>query len=588
MPNLNVPFAGQTLILPGAYYNDNVAAALVPAPLTTPPLIFIGFGYGTTPFVPNTYVTPTDLLNAIRGGPCSGFVPFLTNPSTQVNGAQQITFIEVGRNTQSALTLNSGTSGVINLKSTNYGLPSNLLQAQVQTGSLAGKLVTLYDGFSGASFSADNLGVPFQLSYLGAASGVTYSVITSGSVGATSLVIQSSVSGESVTVPLGPGSFSTVGQVAAFLNGTGHYTAIMLSNGNLPSSNLDAIVSGALAASGAAVNVTATLGDIIYWVNTQASSLASATSGAFASSPLVAPTNIGLTPFTGATSVPPTLSDYASGFNLALTIPGWVVFADSNSSGVISLGVQHAVTASNAVNGHWRRFVSGSNIGDSVATTIAQAQGMNAFQATYVYPGIYRNDSTTGVNTLYSGLYSAAAVAGMMTGNPIAMPLTNKALRGTGVEVKLSASSINQLQTAGVLPIFVSPITNVPTVVSDFTTWQIDPNPENVFNQQVACRQFLAYSLVNAVQPYVGSQADPLVSAKILNAVKATLNSLMFNTSNTNGILVSWNPNSLTLVYNGAQQLSAVTVNVVFVGQNRFITETVNVLPLNLSVALAS
>jgi hypothetical protein len=40
----------------------------------------------------------------------------------------------------------------------------------------------------------------------------------------------------------------------------------------------------------------------------------------------------------------------------------------------------------------------------------------------------------------------------------------------------------------------------------------------------------------------------------------------------------------LKLVYNSTQQLAAVTVAVVFVGQNRFITATVNVLPLQITI----
>lgn len=589
MPNLNVPFAGQTLVIPGAYYTDNVTAALVPAPQTTPPLIFIGFGYGQKPFTPQTYFTPTDLLNAIRGGPASGFVNFMTNPSPQLNGAQQITFINVGENTQSSLTLqDSVPSGVISLQSVNYGLPSNLLQIQVANGSIAGKLITLFDGFSNSVVAGDNLGVPMQLVYTGNASGVTYSVIVSGGV-ATQLIATSPVSGQSATINLGPGQNATIGSVAAALNGTGFYNAVVIGNGNLPSGNLDA-ASGVSIVSGTGLQpVYATLGDIAYWVNTQAATLATAivTPGTVSSSG-VAPVNIPLTPFSGATSVPPTLSDYASGFNVALTVPGWAVFADSAASGVIALGVQHAKTASGVTVARWRRFFSGSTLGQTVAQAVAQAQIMDAFQASYAFPGIYAIDPNTGVNTLYSGLYVAAMLAGMVSGNNVATPLTNKALNATGVETQLTTSQINQLQQAGVIPIWLSTQTGIPTVVSDFTTWQIDPNPENVFNQQVACRQFLAYSLVNAAVPYVGTVANPLIESSILNAIKTTLNSLLVNSSNQNGILVSWDPNSLKLTFNGAQQLAAVVVNVIFVGQNRFITETVSVLPLTLSVSLAA
>jgi hypothetical protein len=589
IPNLNIPFNGQTLILPGAYYADNVSQTL-PAPPTTPPLIFIGYGYGQAPFVPVTYDTPQNLLSGIRGGPASGYVPFLTSPSPQLNGAQQITFINCGVNTQSQYRLLSGTSGVINLLSTNYGLPSNLLQISVAAGILAGKTVTLYDGYANQTEVGNNLGVPFQLQYLGAATGVVYNVTVSGGV-ATTFATLSPNAGESVNIPLNPANYGTIQQVAEYLNGTGFYNASVIGNGALPSTYLDSATNVALASGAPApfVNVTATLGDILYWVNNNSGSLATATlvSGVTSSTAL-APTNIPLTPFVSGTSVPPTLSGYASGFNVALGIPGWSVFADSNSSGVMALGTQHAITASETVNGKWRRFFTGSTVGDSVATTVANAQAQDSKYTTYAYPGIWAVSTTTGLNTLYGGLYVAAAAAGMATGNAVATPLTNKALTGTGVEVNLTISQIDQLQQSGVMPIYIPQQTGVPTIVSDLTTWQTDANPENVFNQQIACRAYLAYSIVNATNPYVGTIADPITESKILTAVKTTLNALLYNSGNANGVLVNWDPTTLQLVYNGTQQLAAVSVSVMFVGQNRFITAYVTVLPTQFTISASS
>ena len=177
MPNLNVPFAGQTLIIPGAYYNDNVSA-VIPNPVpTTPPLILIGNSYGQKPFVPTTYSTPQNLLAAIRGGPVSGFVPFLTNPSPAIFGAQQITLINVRSPTTAALTLSirhvwRSRTHVRKL----FDFQSNLLQASVAAGTVAGKNVTLFDGYSSTQAVGVNLGVPFSLAYTGAATGVTYTV----------------------------------------------------------------------------------------------------------------------------------------------------------------------------------------------------------------------------------------------------------------------------------------------------------------------------------------------------------------------------------------------------------------------------
>jgi len=604
VPNLNVNFQGSLLVRPGAYYADNVSLAFQAAPPTTPPLIFIGYGYGQKPQTPITYADGASLINAMRGGPASGFVPFIMTPSPQLFGASLVTFINASTNTQSSLALkNAAGSGLITLTSTNYGLPSNLLQAKVAAGSLAGKQLTLYDGYAATSIVGDNLGVPFVLAYTGTATGgVSFTVTTSG-LSATTFATTSPNAGESTSIPLGAGSYSTIGQIAQYLEGTGFYSVLIYGDGTLPSQYLDSgqtTVTLTPSGTGGYVysNITASLGSVLYWVNQYASSYASgAVSGSITTyTSGLAPTNIPYTSFAGATSVPPTNNDYATAFNTALTIPGWAVVCDSNTAAVQSLGTQHAITASTPTYARWRRFYTGSSTGDSINTTINNAEIQGSNTTVYVYPGIWAVNPLTGINTLYGGLYAAAAVAGMSTGNIIATPLTNKVLTGTGLELQLTTTQINQLQQAGVLCLYGSTpptpgsvnLANIPpTVVSDFTTWQVDNNPENVFEQQMKCRHWLAYSLVNALQPYVGSIADIYDEVRILNAAKSTLNSLIY-TPGSNGVLVSWNPASLTLVYTGATQTAAVTVSVVLVGQNRFIPEYVTIYPLNLTISAAS
>lgn len=605
MPNVNVSFAGQTLILPGSYYQDQLAG-FVSAPPTTPPLIFIGYGYGVPPQTPFTFVNGAQLLSAIRGGPCSGFVPFLYSPSPQLFGAQLVTYINVGQNTQASLVVaNGGGTPLGTFTTTNYGVPSNLMQLQVTTGSLAGKKLTLYDGYAGTTIVGDNLGVPFQVAYTGnSVSGATLIIATSG-LNATSLTLSGSVAGQTFSAPLGGAGYPTIAQVVEFINGTGFYSAITIGDGNMPSQYLDSgqgAVSLTVSGSGgySYTNVTAALGSVLYWTNQYAQSANYAT---FALSGTIsqftsglAPANAPFTSFSGATSVPPTNTQYASALNLALTIPGWAVFCDSNSTAVQALGTQHALTASQPVNGSWRRFYTGSTVGDSVNTTIVNAQNNNSNRSIYVYPGIYATNTITGVNTLYGGLYAAAAAAGMDSGNIIAMPLTNKVLSGNGVEVSLTTAQINQLQQAGVMCLKgTTPPTSgtvnynniPPTIVSDLTCWQNDNNPENVFDQQIKCRDYLAYSIVNATEPYVGTIADVYDETRILNAVKATLNALIY-TPGSNGVLASWNPQSLTLVYNGNTQTAAVCASVQLVGQNRFITETITIFPLQLTITAAN
>lgn len=602
MPNANVQFQGQTLPIPGSYYADDVSAALPANPALIPPLIFIGYGFGGKPKTPLNFsggVGASQLQAAMRGGPGSDFVPFIANPSPVLFGASQITYINPAPNTQSSYVLTDASGApLINLTSADYGPPSNLLQVEVDAGTQGGIAMTLFDSYSGAlSAQADNLGTPFAVAYTGTVSGATFVTTATSGTGATVFILTPGGTVSGFSFPLGGSQYATIQDLVVAVNAASiPFTARVLpnaSNSQQPTSTLDA-VSGGLPnptvvgnlTTLAYVNVSGTLGGINFWVNRFGNALATSTIAVPASGNAVhVPGLIPLTHFSGATTVPPSNNDYATALGVAATIPGWVVFCDSNDPGVVALGVQHAFDVSQPEIGKPRRFVSGSSIGDTVTQAQTVARGMAIYQGTYCYPGIFATDTSSGVDTLYSGLHVAAAVASMFCGNLIAQPLTMQQLFGNGVEFALSLGAggqIDLLQQAGVMPVFISPSTGEPTIVSDFTTWQTDNNPENIFNQQVACRQALAYSLANGLQPLVGSIASPYGITNIKNRAKSILNQLIYSPGN-NGILVSWDGKSLAVVYNGSTQAASLTVNVVFVGQVRFILELVLVQPLNLS-----
>lgn len=609
MPNLNIQFQGQTLPIPGSYYADDVRAALPTNPALVPPMVFIAYGYGGQPFVAQRFSNGGGqaLYNAMRGAPSQDFVPFISNPSTELFSASEVIYINCSNNTQSTLILKNGSAAnAVFMTSKDYGPPSNLLQAAVSAGTIAGVYVELFDGFTGTTqAAADNLGVPLQIAYAGAASGVTLTVTAVSGVaaydatspvstslaagaGASLMTLSSSVSGESITVPLGSGQYSTVGQLAAYLNTTGTFVAQVLpniSNAQCPTAFLSPVSGTSLPVSGASLtfaNVASSVGSVLYWIN-QFSGLATASGVVSAAVNQLAV--LPLTHFSGATAVAPLLADYAHAFTVAASMNAWTVFADSNDSGVQALGQAHALACSTPGQNKWRRFITGSSIGDTVAQVSARSRSMNAYQVCYTHPGLYRTDINTGTNTLYSGLHVAAAVASMMAGNVIAEPLTMKSLIGNGVEVLLTQGAggqIDTLQQAGVMPVYLDPLSQEPTIVSDITTWSNDNNPENCFTQQVACRQALAYSLSQGLRPYIGEIASPFGLSLIKKAAINILNKLIWSRGN-NGFLVSWDPKTLILTYDGATESVLLTVNVVFVGQVRFVLELVFVQPLNLA-----
>lgn len=591
MPNVTINFGNSTLSIPNAYFYGNVTQGFQPPLPTIPPLLFVGYFYGLKPKTPYTYLSAQDAINAVRGGPGGTYLTPISLPSPQVAGANFITLIDASTNTTASLTLNnSNPSGLISLSTTIYGPPANLIQTSVSNGSVSGKQIEVYDAYTNQSYVGDNLGYPFQLAYTGdAISGVTYSV--TGPAGAvTGFSVSSPNSGESFSVALGSATYPNVQSLAEYLNGTGFYSATILSStqGELNSQNLD-VGSGTLTVPGTGAlvysSIPSSLYDPIYWYNTFSQVVTAqlyssgVTTGALA--------NIPLTSFTGGQGVPPTLSDYSTALNTGLNSPAWAVFIDSNGQGERALLAQHCITASETANSAWRRGFTGSSVGDSVDTTVVAAQTLDAKQIGYVYPGIVVTNTTTGLDTTYGGLYAAAAAAGMVCGNAIAMPLTNKALNGVTTEVNLTVSELTQLQNAGVMCLILK--SNVPTIMSDVSTWQIDNNPENVFLQQVGNLYWVGYSLISAAQPYIGGIAAPTTTRSIKNAVKRCLNNLIYTDVGpgvgANGVLSSWSGSSLTVVYNGDTQQYQISVAVQLVGQTRFITMTAYASPYNTSAA---
>jgi hypothetical protein len=602
MPEQGITFDGAFIALPGAYYADNVSAGGPNTPPLTPPMIVVGYGWGPKPKVPVTFNSPQNLLSAVRGAPVSLFVPFIANPSPALNGAQLITFIDASQNTQSQLSLTaSGALGTQTLiTSVLYGPPSNQMTGQVSTGTTAGLKVILSDNYAGTQLVGDNLTVPFQLAYSGAASGQTATyTVTSGTFS-----VSGNSSADTFSIPIGSGAYSTVALLTEYLNGTGFYFADGLSStgGQLPSNFLTVTAGVSLAApvSGALVftNVRAYLQDINFWINQFASSMAtSAVSGSATDTAAYLPVTGVPTFFSGARGVPPVANDYALALTAALSTAGWTVFCDSNLPAVQSLLAAHVEIASTAPYGMWRRGFTGSSIGDTPTFTQTAAIGLDSLQMVYVYPGIYRTNTATGQNQLYGGLYAAAAAAAIATGNTVATPLTNKVLNGTGVEnanagTPLTQSQLGNLQNAGVMALYIPQNTSVPTILSDVTTWQVDDNIENVSSQQVACRFWLAYTTIAAVQPYVGTIASPIVEVNILNALKTALNASVFTGGSSNGILASgavtppWS--NLQLAFNGQNQLATVTFNATLVSQNKFITCFASVQPLDFVITAAA
>ncbi|MHB1955004.1 MAG: hypothetical protein ACYCOU_14805, partial [Sulfobacillus sp.] len=287
MPNPNVNFSGETLILPGAYTQNNVNWANPAATLTSNPLIFIAQGYGGQPNTPIPTSSAQQLQTLMRGAPSASFASFLYGGGGSLVGANQVTYINASPNTQSTSTITAtGGTTVINLTSADYGTPSNLLSYSIVAGTQSpGIDFTFTDGFSGNSKTGYNLGLIAQLAYTGTATGGVSFQVTGTAGVPTTLTLISPQAGESFGLTLA--NFTTVTGLINYINGTGVYAANTISSsagGGAPTT-LDIMPTAVslpppTISSGITTyvfeNVTGIVGDLAYWINTFGGSFATA------------------------------------------------------------------------------------------------------------------------------------------------------------------------------------------------------------------------------------------------------------------------------------------------------------------------
>jgi hypothetical protein len=171
---------------------------------------------------------------------------YLKAPSFDLNvrGAYRIYVLRLGHPTRASLTLlNGAAQPVLLLTSVDYGIYVNKLSAEVASGTVVGKRVTIR--FRQETTILDNLQNAFQLAYTGNASAATITITRTGDA-ATRL--QTTLTGAtdgsiSLDLDLTQETFATIQQLATYINGQNGYDATLAryAQSLLPSLELDAV-----------------------------------------------------------------------------------------------------------------------------------------------------------------------------------------------------------------------------------------------------------------------------------------------------------------------------------------------------------
>lgn len=160
-------------------------------------------------------------------------------------------------------------------------------------------------------------------------------------------------------------------------------------------------------------------------------------------------------------------------------------------------------------------------VGSKVNATFDQIRGHNldSDRVIFVAPGIKTTDAASRKEVTLPGAYTAAAIAGMLSGRDPHISLTNKPLSVAALEARFTPPQLEQLVQARVLAVEERRGVGI-RVVKAITTSTV-----TAFHQITTRRivDFAKFGVRSAANPYIGRLNNERVRA----ALKATINSFL-------------------------------------------------------------
>lgn len=432
-------FAGQEIIMPGAYFQRKVSGSF--ATLGTLGNVFFLFGeseggipynakdYDETTELPAKYkvnqlVKVQDAYDKLISGELFDAARFSFAPAidSRFTPPALINCVRVNQATRSAVTekeTKPAGDDVAKWQSVDFGTHVNTIAKKITTGTTAGKKVQVL--YKGITSTIDDITHPdFTVHYIGTG---TASTITITATKITIMVDAVAVFDIDKTV------YKTIGEVIDLINSNADFTAVLDSERDWAVNYLDYI---------SLVNIKAAA----YTVKSDAEWLARQINNSFGdlinyslitTTTRKVPANDSVWVYlTGGTVTPATTTDWASAFVMAESLNiDFIVALSGNVTNQIAL--KSHCEYMNSVSGLNERLgFTGSGISTAKADIITYAKTLNSSSVVYASSRFKQLDQYA-IEKSYAGYHIAAMCASLMAGNGRTFPLTLKQLNITGL-----------------------------------------------------------------------------------------------------------------------------------------------------------
>ena len=504
--------------VPGVYGRSfNLSS---PSGISAGNLCILGKSNGGEPYKMLEFGSLADAQQALVGGELLDAVAHaFSGSNTYV--PQHVFAMRVNDGTQSSITLKTGATDLMTLKSWDWGVHTNQLKIMIADGTIANsKKVTLAYKDS-TEVTDDIVNAALEVNYIGENITPMVSVGTNNiSFYAMTEAVDPDPSEVTDELTVSFEDFDTLDALVAYINDSDAWQAAVVgNNAEMKSVRLDTITNQSVADTG-----TTLYANYDAFVNAlNAMEFIGSVTILDANTRQVPDNTDGYVYFTGGTIGSYTVTQWQTALAALELEDVQIIATPSTDTGVHALISTHCSNMSNVINRKERTAILGGSIGMTDTDAIAAAQGLNSRLISFCCDNPIKVNLITGKTETLSGAMLGVMLASMESAMSPNTPLTFKALNVLGFTKIRDVPNITTLIKAGVLVCNSNPENLSEYIcIRALTTFQGD---DLINNERSMVREdlFMNRDLRQQFKPGIGTAAtrdNPVVSP---NAAVSTL-----------------------------------------------------------------
>jgi hypothetical protein len=425
-------------------------------------LVIMGQSVGGKPNTMIALADPTEAKELLVGGQLLEAVAHAFNGSNDYV-PQQVYAMRVNKGTRAGITLKSGTTEILTVKSKDYGVHTNQIKIWIKEGTAPNSKKILVN-YKGNEVSQDNIvRKSISVRYTGSGTAATMTVTKTG--------INIAVTGDPESnVSVTWDECDTLESLVARLNDTGNFVATLIDERpNIKTTNLDTTQATPIMEEGA-----------VFYSNLCAFGEALASMQYIGEVQIVS-ANLFVVPdetesyvyFSGAAAGTYTIKDWADSLEVLEGQDVQSIATPSTDHDVRILISNHVTSMCQTEKRKERQGICGLEKGMDIEKAVAAAKELNSEYMSLVMDDAIANNPLTGATENIDPAMLACKIAGMEAAMGMATPLTNKQLKVNAFGKKKRVSELNAMIQAGIMPCDVNE-DGLLVIIRAMTTYQDD------------------------------------------------------------------------------------------------------------------